>query len=132
MKPKSIIPGVLRATAINAVAAARGGVYSKILSNEDLESINEKLNRIKGCIDNFESDVNSSLNTFNNNPVVQSLYDSGQFGREMENEIQKIKDGVSKYFNTISGTGGLIERTKSIIESQKELLNTSYRKGNGE
>ena len=102
---------------------------NKILSYRDYEIVEDNLANFQKHVENYFENIDSCLTTFNQHEIVQSFYESGNFGKEMEKEISKLKAALQKYYEAISGANGLINTTKSITEYQKELLNSDYKGG---
>ena len=102
---------------------------NRILSVQECEQIEEYLANFQSKIKSYYEQIQSSINVFNNNSIVQSFYESGNFGREMEEELLKIKEAIQRYYDTLVDGNGLIPVTGRVVASQRELLNRSYQGG---
>ena len=102
----------------------------KVLSYFDYEQIEGHLKAISNGAQDYFNGVDNALKIFNDNPIVQSFYASGNLGKEMEEELLKVTSATKKYFDVLFGTNGLINTTKLVVDYQKELLNSDYKGGN--
>ena len=100
---------------------------SRILTTEDCIFIDERLSEINQNMNSYCEQIDAAIDVFNRTAIVQSFYESGSFGKEMEAELLKIKDGIQQYASVLSSDSGLIPTTRRIVDSQRSLLN----RGNG-
>lgn len=110
-------------------AAYQGAGNLKILSTSQCDYVDAELDRFKAAIEKYCEEIEGAIQKFNNNEIVKSFYQSGNFGIGAGNEILKLKEGVVKYYEIISGASGLIPVTKSAIQNYRDNLNRSYRGG---
>lgn len=103
---------------------------NKILSAAECDKVEDTLQEFKQHVTQYVDNINNSIRTFNSNEIVQSFYASGTFGKEMEEELIKIKTGVEKYYDSLVNSNGLIPVTSRTIQTQRDLLNRSYKGGN--
>ena len=98
----------------------------RILSVTDCNNIMDNLGQFGNAVLEYFEQIEDSLNLFNANELVQSFYASGNFGREMEEELNKIKTALRKYYDSLVDGNGLVSVSKKVVQSQIELLNKSY------
>lgn len=95
----------------------------KILSQSDCENVMNSLDLFDRNIENYSAELEKAIVTFSTNPIVQSFYASGIYGKGIEEELEKVRNGIRKYYQAISADGGLTKTTKQIISRQMEILN---------
>ena len=100
-----------------------GESTGKILSTQDCDYILRTLDGFTYLNNEYDSYM-SGMKRFDSNPIVQSFYESGNYGREIKEELDKIMTGFKKYVDILyDGNNGLIAKTREFVEAQKELLN---------
>lgn len=93
-----------------------------MLGMSEIESARSALIELQSEVRNFREIVDSIVKSFEVNEVVKSLYESGKFGAETKQKIDKISFGVDKYCDTIlNGSDGLINRTRDFLDQQESL-----------
>lgn len=89
-----------------------------ILSEEELQDILNDLSRISKEIAEEKEKIDIIINNFESNPVVESFYASGNFGKSNQETLQELKSYITEYESSINGGGGLVETTKSFVQNQ--------------
>ncbi len=98
-----------------------GGGSRKILSIEELEAIRNSLKVIRDSSDNYLLSIQTVINSFDNQDVVQSFYSSGKFGQAQKERLQEIYKAVQDYTDVITSAHGLIYETTRYTWEQQEL-----------
>ena len=94
----------------------------KVLTIQELEAIQEQLARFNSKVVVFYEQYNDAIKLFESEGVVQSLYQSGNYGSGLKEELQKVKGAMYSYFNLLSsGPNSLINVTKKYISEQIDL-----------
>jgi len=101
----------------------------KILSVNECGRLDEELKLIEKHINNYCSDLEKAINVFNNDPIVQSFYASGGFGKGMEAKLAEVKTAIQKYNEIICADKGLYTVTNLILSKQLELLSSEKNGG---
>lgn len=101
----------------------------RILSESDIREMQEYMASFQKNVKDYYEQMQDSINVFNNNAIVQSFYASGNFGKEMEEELLKIKQGIQRYYEALIDGNGLVPVTQRVMDSHLELLNRSYNGG---
>ena len=110
----------------NGIGVGDGYPERKILSVNDCQAILELLGRFKGQIEEFNNSFAAAINTFNTDATVQSFYASGNYGRNTQERLTELGNGVKQILSTLSDDGNaLIPRTKQVLEEQISLLLSS-------
>ena len=89
-----------------------------ILSEEELQGMLDNLNYFSERIAEAKEELDIIINNFESNPVVESFYVSGNFGKSNQESLQELKSYVTEYEASINGGSGLIETTRSFIQNQ--------------
>ena len=101
-------------------------IASKVISVNECNELQDYIERFREYIKKWYDDYENSINTFNSNPIAQSFYESGPFGKQKEEEFKKIKQAIDKFMNAVDSTPDtLVPKTKSYIDKQLQLLNST-------
>ncbi len=95
---------------------------SKILSEQEIESMQESVKALSSSVEASKQACETVIKSFTNEAIVESFYASGKYGKEEQEEIEKILNAVNKYYNVISSDGGLIAQTNNYLSTQLSLL----------
>ena len=90
-----------------------------ILSSSELSELDGRVDEFKKSVSSIIREFNTIINSFSSKGVVQSLFISGNFGEEQKSKLQSITSILNDYYETICGTGQLIDVTKEFISEQK-------------
>ena len=99
----------------------------RVLSAQECDTISYYLSQFQSRVKAYFENLENAINVFNQNEIVQSFYESGNFGQEMQTELLKIQEAVQEYFDTINGANGVVPLTRQTISSHKNLLNASFK-----
>ena len=100
----------------------------KVLTIQELERIQDRLARFNSCVVEFYKQYDEAIKVFDSSEVVQSLYQSGNYGLGLKEELQKVKKVMDSYFEMISnGPNSLNNVTKRYISEQIDLQSTQVR-----
>lgn len=94
----------------------------KILSEKECSYILDCLSSFNKDVDDYCADIDKSIELFSKIEIVQSFFASGSFGKEMEEELIKVKNSVLKYRDSLTASNGLIPVTKKVVDEQLSLL----------
>ena len=89
-----------------------------ILNEDDLNSINSSIENIETMLQQGMDHLNFIIDNFESNPVVQSFYESGSFGKENQQALIRIKELCEQYINSIKSESGLIEISREFVRDQ--------------
>ena len=89
-----------------------------ILNEDDLSSISSEIDYIETYLQREMDCLNFVIDNFESNPVVQSFYESGSFGKENQQALIRIKELYDQYLKSIKSESGLIEVTKEFVRDQ--------------
>ena len=96
----------------------------KVLSELDIEYMERDIDTIEKFINEQQKCLTTIINSFENEEIVQNLYEVGKFGIEQKERLQKIKEGIDEFHTLINREGGLVAKTKEFLESAKALNQT--------
>ena len=95
----------------------------KVLSVNDYQNIKSDISTANKEMNDYFTTFNSALEKIQNSDIVNSFYASGPLGKEMEDEMVKLKNALKEYMDTINAdANSLIPYTISTVDSQIELL----------
>ena len=95
----------------------------KIMDIKTIQDDQARLQRISEDITEAKANLDLIINKFESDPTVQSFYVSGNFGKESQERLIKLRDGLAKYEASINGDGALVPITKSFLDKQEERVN---------
>ena len=96
---------------------------SKILSREELEDIRSSVDALANGLNDTVDDLNVTINSFNNEQIVNSFYASGNYGTGVKEKLERIKNAVIKYRDVITNENdGLVVQTKKYVDRQISLV----------
>lgn len=96
----------------------------RLLSQESIESIETDLNDMKSSVEGYCQKINTVIQSFNGSDIIQSFYSVGNFGKEQQDEIIAIKQGLDEFYNLINKNGGLVMQTQKYLENARALNQT--------
>lgn len=96
----------------------------RLLSQESIESIETDLNDMKSSVEDYRQKINTVIQSFNGSDIIQSFYSVGNFGKEQQDEIIAIKQGLDEFYNLINKNGGLVMQTQKYLEKARALNQT--------
>ena len=94
----------------------------RVLSEKDCVDILDVLMTLDEDVTNYCNSITESIDTFKKVPVSRSFFESGSFGQEMEEELLKVQSAVSKFYDSLKESNGLIPVTKEYAEQQLNYL----------
>jgi len=97
---------------------------NKVLSELDIEYIEKDIDLIERLINEHQNVLTTVINSFENEEIVQNLYEVGKFGMEQKEKLQKIKDGIDEFHALINREGGLVAKTREFLATAKSLNQT--------
>ena len=65
--------------------------------------------------------VETLIESFNNQEVVQEFYIVGNFGEKQRQELINIKEGLKEFKELIFKSGGLVDKTNEFVEKARSL-----------
>ena len=89
----------------------------KILSDSTIRLIETDLEAFEKAIQKSINATNTMINEFETNDTVKSLFISGGFGDAQKKELERVKQALIEYDQTIST--GLIPETRTYLNNQK-------------
>lgn len=89
-----------------------------ILNEDDLSEISSDIHYIEQYLQRGIDSLIFVIDNFESNPVVQSFYESGNFGKENQQALIRIKELCEQYIKSIKSESGLIEVTKEFVRDQ--------------
>ena len=89
-----------------------------ILNEDELNSITSSIENIESNLQKEMDNISFIIDNFESNPVVQSFYESGSFGKENQQALIRIKELCEQYIKSIKSDSGLIEVTKEFVRDQ--------------
>lgn len=95
----------------------------KIMDIKTIQNDKSILNHINQNISEAKANLELIINKFESDPTVQSFYESGNFGKENQERLARLRDGIVKYEQSINGSGALVPLTKTFLEEQEERVN---------
>lgn len=95
-----------------------------VISTQDLAEIEELLNNFSELISNGCKHIDDVIRLFNDKSVVESLFQSGKFGKKEEMILNSIRKGVSEYIDILSQKNALLDVTGQYLVRQQELNET--------
>ena len=93
----------------------------QLLSNGTIAEVRSEIDNFEKQVEELHDATVKIINSFENNTIVKSLYESGRFGKEEQDKIIKIKEGIEKYHDLLIDGSGLIPQTYSFLEEQAAL-----------
>ena len=95
----------------------------KILSVQEYQNIKSDISTANKEMNDYFTTFNSALEKIQNSDIVNSFYASGPLGKEMEDEMVKLKNALKNYMDIINAdANSLIPYTISTVDNQIELL----------
>lgn len=98
-------------------------MYNVILNENLIDEIEDRVEKISEEIAKEKENITNIINLFDNEPVVQSFYESGKFGIDNRNKLQDIKNTIEQYEATINDSNGLYTTTMQFIKEQRSRIN---------
>lgn len=93
-----------------------------ILSEEEIATILEDLDKISSCINHTKTNLNTVINNFESNPVVESFFASGNFGKINQEALKEIRNCLEEYESCINGDSGLMVVTRNFLQNQQSRV----------
>lgn len=95
----------------------------------------DEIRIIRTCLANFDAEgislyvrsVNAIIRAFDDQDVVQSLYNTGKFGTDTKEKLQNFVKIINEFRATYLGTDGLVEETKAYVAAVEEDNNKGMR-----
>ena len=97
---------------------------AKILSSEDIEEIREDISMIKDGIESYQQNIDILIKSFDSEDIVQNFYTVGNFGKEQQEKIIKIRESVNEFYTLICKEGGLVQKTNEFLDNASALNKT--------
>lgn len=95
----------------------------QLLTNDTISQLYDELEEFNREFIDMYTGISTVVASFEKNDVVRSLYESGRFGQEEKEKLEKLKKGLKKYYDMISEKDGLVINTKQFLEEQRRLNN---------
>lgn len=95
--------------------------YSRILSTNEVENMSKNLQTISEAVNNYISNAQKVINSFNEQGIVQSFYASGKFGTKEKEKLTKIANALQKYWEVVgNGEDSMISQTQKYLSRVME------------
>ena len=95
---------------------------SKIMDVKTIQDDKTYLKYIKANLSETKENLELIINKFESDPTVQSFYESGNFGKDNQERLTSLRNGIIKYEQSINGDGALIPITETFLEEQEQRL----------
>lgn len=92
---------------------------NKILSNDDIERIEFLLSVGNSDISRAVESLTTMISSFENEEIVNTFFKAGNFGKEEQEKMIRLKEIISRELSNISET--LIPATNRFLERQRQL-----------
>ena len=86
-----------------------------ILSEQDISSIETNLKGYRAKTEITRDTLERVINNFESNPVVQSFYESGNFGARNRDRLHELLNAMNEYYQIICNDGELIDITTKFL-----------------
>ena len=91
----------------------------KVLSNQEIDYIEKVLNIGESKLEDGIAHITDLINQFENEPIVQSFFVAGNFGKAEQEKFIKIKSILDREKNNVCDN--LIPATKNYLKKHKNL-----------
>ena len=99
------------------------GSLDVIINENAIEELESSVEKISKSITEEKENITKIINLFDNEPVVQSFYQSGKFGIENRNKLQDIKNSIEQYEEAINERDGLYTTTMQYLKEMRTRIN---------
>ena len=101
------------------------GTGPRILGVSDITDIRNLVNNFGSDVADYTNHMQTIMELFKTeDPTVQSLFESGNFGQVQQENLELINNALRKYYDTINGDSGLVPATKKYLDAQENRLQT--------
>ena len=97
---------------------------AKVLTKNDITNCRTYAKNFSQGIESFKRDVDIVLKAFDNKEIFQKFFLVGKFGEKQKQELEKLKNGVNKFYQLLSKDGGLVAEHKPFIDKAETLNKT--------
>ena len=91
----------------------------KILSNTQIATIEGDMKYAKMELNDAIEHINTVISKFENESIVQTFFAAGNFGKQEEEALIKIKELINRELNNIADN--LIPATQNFLNNQRSL-----------
>ena len=107
-----------------AVAGLGAGVAS-IMQEKDLDYLYGNVNQMATIVKDIVSYIETVIDGFNSKFIVESFYESGNFGQNQKQRLLELHDAIKEYGAFVcDGPDSLVNQTIEFLDSYKSLLNS--------
>ena len=104
----------------NATQGSDSGSAPSIISNSDIEKVQSYIIDLQRQFSEHVTNMNKVITGFSNEEIVKSFYESGNYGQEVKERLEKLKDGLLRYHDNIEY---IVAKTKDFLNEQWTLNN---------
>lgn len=102
-----------------------GKKEARILGVQDITDIRTLLNSFSKDVTEYTDHMQTIIELFKTeDPTVQSLFESGNFGQIQQENIELINKALINYYDIINGADGLVAATNKYLNAQESRLQT--------
>jgi hypothetical protein len=97
----------------------------RILGVQDITDIRNLVNSFGKDVAEYTDHMQTIIELFKTeDPTVQSLFGSGNFGQIQQENLELINKALINYYNIINGDDGLVAATNKYLNAQESRLQT--------
>ena len=94
-----------------------------IASSQIILNTLDEINSVQSAITQFMDSTDRFISELQKNPTVISFYESGQYGKSMEEKMRGYQTIIKSFSETLLNGNGLIPQSRIILKRQLDLLN---------
>lgn len=93
-----------------------------ILSEEEINSLESDVKTYRAETEEARDTLERVINNFESNPVVQSFYESGNFGARNRERLHELLNAMNEYYQIICNDGELVDITTKFLNEQRSRV----------